>query len=135
MSGWVAPPSGWPAPATATLQGRAIHLAPLAEDIAARYFAEFPDDIERDGDAARAWEIHDTAYCLQWAILDAEGFDVLERQVAWLKRVLGARDFPLERLARNLELAADALAEALGEPGELVAAALQEAAGAVRAPA
>jgi hypothetical protein len=128
----VSSPSGWPPPATATLAGRLVELRPLAMAISNRYFAEFPDDLETYGEAARDWEVHDTAHCLHWAILDAEGLDVLSRQVAWLKRVLAARDFPLEHLARNLELAADVMTDELGHPGAQVAERLRAAAALVR---
>jgi hypothetical protein len=124
----VAPPSGSPAPETATLAGRSIALRPLAEAVADRYFAQFPDDLERYGDAARAWEVHDTQYCLQWAVLDVEGGADVEREVAWLANVLRSRGFPLERLARNLELAADVVAEQVAEPGPAVADRLRAAA-------
>jgi hypothetical protein len=111
VSGRTAPPSGWPPPAEATLGDSTIDLAPLAEGVADRYFAEHPGDLERYGaDVARAWEIHDTRYLLSWAIGDVEGREDLERQVAWLARVLEARAFPLEHLARNLELAAEVMA-------------------------
>jgi hypothetical protein len=103
----VAPPGGQ-APPAATSGG--VSLEPLAQRVAERYFAEFPDDLERYGAAARAWEVHDTQWALSWAASPAVD---LERQTAWLARVLAARDFPLERLARNLELAADVCAEVL----------------------
>jgi MFS family permease len=108
-----------------------LALGPLAEAVADRYFAEFPDDLERYGEAARAWEIHDTCYCLQWAVLDTEGFADLEREVTWLTGVLGARGFPLEHLAANLELAGDVVAERL-EGSARVARELRAAAGMVR---
>ena len=128
MSRAVAPPSGSPAPETATLGGRSIALRPLAEAVADRYFTQFPDDLDRYGEAARAWEVHDTQYCLQWAVLDVEGSADLEREVAWLASVLSARGFPLERLARNLELAADVVAERVAAPGAAVADRLRAAA-------
>jgi hypothetical protein len=128
----VAPPSGAAAPDAATLRGRRIALMPLAEAVADRYFGEFPEDLERYGDAARAWEVHDTAHCLHWAVLDVERLADLEREVALLTRVLGARGFPLEHLARNLELAADVVAERLAAPGAEVADRLRTAAAAVR---
>jgi hypothetical protein len=117
----VAPPSGAAPPATATLAGREVALLPLAEAVADRYFAEFPEDIERYGDAARAWEVHDTQYCLQWAILDVGESASLDREIAWLANILRSRGFPLEHLARNLELAADVTAEQLGDAGAAVA--------------
>jgi hypothetical protein len=127
----VAPPSGFPPPGSATLAGRPVELRPLAEEVADRYFAEFPEDLERYGDSARAWEVHDTCHCLHWAILDAEGYASLEKEVTWLADVLGARGFPLEKLARNLELAA-AVVEERVPTGALVSGRLQTAAASVR---
>jgi len=128
----VAPPSGSPAPTSATLAGRRIELTPLAEAVADRYFNEFPQDLERYGHAARAWEIHDTAHCLQWAVLDVERFADLQREIEWLANVLHARGFPLEHLARNLELAADVTNERIAEHGPAIAQRLRSAATAVR---
>jgi hypothetical protein len=133
MSGRTAPPTGAAPPASATLDGRQVALLPLAEATADRYFAEFPEDLERYGDAARAWEVHDTQYCLQWAMLDVEGFASLEREIAWLSGILRARGFPLEHLARNLELAADVVSARLAAPGGPVAHRLRAAAGTARA--
>ena len=132
MSRGPAPPSGWPAPTTATLAGEAIALTPLAEATADRYFDEFPEDVARYGEAARAWEVHDTLHCLQWAVLDVDDRADLEREVAWLANVLRSRDFPLEHLARNLELAADVVDEQLEAPGAAVAGGLRAAAATVR---
>ena len=109
-------PSGAAPPTAATVAGREIELVPLAEAVAERYFEEFPEDLERYGDAARAWEVHDTSYCLHWAALDVEGFASLDREVAWLANILRSRGFPLEHLARNLELAADVVDERLDSP-------------------
>ena len=131
MSRPVAPPSGFPPPGSATLGGRRIALLPLAEEIADRYFAEFPEDFDRYGAAARAWGVHDTCHCLHWAILDAEGYASLEKEVGWLTGVLGARGFPLEKLARNLELAAAVVEERIPSAA-LVAGRLHAAATSVR---
>jgi hypothetical protein len=131
VSRGVAPPSGAAPPATATLAGREIALVPLAEAVADRYFAEFPEDFDRYGDAARAWEVHDTCHCLHWAFLDAEGYASLEKEVNWLADVLRARGFPLEKLARNLELAAAVVQERVPS-GSLVAGRLHAAATSVR---
>jgi hypothetical protein len=92
----VAPPSGSPAPQTATLAGRSLALHRL--------------------------------HCLHWAVLDVEGSADVEREVAWLASILSARGFPLERLARNLELAADVVAEGVAAPGAAVADRLRAAA-------
>ena len=103
----VAPPSGAPAPETAD----GVDLRALGELVTNRYGREFPDEDERYDPAIwRAWCRHDAQYLLQWAILDADGTISLDEQVAWLARVLSARDFPLDRLARTLELCADAVA-------------------------
>ena len=45
------PPGGMPPPRTVELDGVTLELTPLAEAVAERYFAEFPEDVERYGDA------------------------------------------------------------------------------------
>ena len=122
-------PSGSPPPTAVTLGERKIELAPLLEAIADRYFAEFPGDLERYGTAARDWELHDTAHCINWAALDVRGFASLDRNIHWLASVLRARDFPVEQLARNLEIAAEVCDEQLSDA---VAARLRNAANHVR---
>ena len=113
----VAPPSGGTAPpATARLpDGELLHLTTLAEEISRRYWAEYADDAERYGDAGLAWCIHDNQWLLGWAVEDFEikGGHFL-RNVRWLAGVLRARDYPAERLARDLEIAA----EVVGEGGD-----------------
>ena len=126
-----APPGGWPPPDRASLGGREVLLAPLAAAVADRYFERYPEDLERYGDAAYAWEIHDTQHLLNWAIGDVEGHVELLRQVTWLAGVLEARSFPLEHLAGNLELAADEAARGLAG-GDAVANRLRAAAAHVR---
>jgi hypothetical protein len=125
-----APPSGWPPPTEAQLDGRRVELVPLAAEIADRYFTRHPEDLERYGsDVARAWEMHDTQHLVNWAIGDVEGFIVLEERVRWLADVLAARDFPLDHLADNLEIAADVM----GERSAAVAERLRNASALVRA--
>jgi hypothetical protein len=132
MSSRTAPPSGWPPPAVAQLGAAALDLGPLAEAVADRYFAAHPEDLERYGpDVARAWEVHDTRYLLSWAIGDVEDRVDLQHQVAWLARILEARNFPLAHLADNLELAGAVVAESV-DGGEPVAERLQAAAALVR---
>ena len=88
--------------------GTTIDLQPLAREICARYQAEFPDEQQRYGTAGVQWCLHDNQYLLAWALQDArDGTVVLSEQAAWLARVLAARDFPVARLARDLELAAE----------------------------
>jgi hypothetical protein len=126
-------PSGWPPPTEATLGGRPVELAPLAAEVADRYFDRHPEDLERYGsDAARAWETHDTLHLLNWAIGDVEGSVVLDEQVTWLAGVLAARDFPLDHLADNLEIAAAVVRERVAG-GTPVAERLSAAAALVRA--
>jgi hypothetical protein len=127
-----APPTGWPPPETAALGGVAVDLGPLCEEIATRYFARYPDDLDRYGsEVARAWEIHDTRHVLSWAIGDVEGRTDLNAQITWLASVLQARDFPLEHLATNLDLAAVVTAERL-DRGAQVAGRLHAAADLIR---
>jgi len=118
-----APPSGWPPPDRARLGGEEIALLPLAEKISRRYFERHPEDLERYGDVARDWEVHDTLHLLNWAIGDVEGHVELEEQVAWLAGVLEAREFPLEHLASNLDLSADVTAEAMAPVADRLRAA------------
>jgi hypothetical protein len=105
-----APPSGWPPPTHARLGEETLDLEALAAAVSERYFERFPEDLERYGDAARAWELHDTQHLLDWAIGDVQGFVDLSEQALWLAGILAARDFPVEHLAVNLELAADVMA-------------------------
>jgi hypothetical protein len=125
------PPGGWPPPGRARLGGREVELQPLASAVSERYFERYPEDLERYGELARQWEVHDTQHLLNWAIGDVEGHVELERQVGWLAGVLEARDFPLEHLAGNLELAAETVEAELADAGAL-AGRLRDAAAHVR---
>ena len=107
----LAAPSGAAAPIDVTApDGSVVDLRDLAKEVCRRYRDEFPDEEQRYGDAGQAWCLHDNQYILHWALLDAQDLTSLDRQVAWLGRVLAARDFPLDRLARDLELCADVVA-------------------------
>jgi|tagenome__1003787_1003787.scaffolds.fasta_scaffold20674767_2 hypothetical protein len=123
----VAPPSGMAAPAHARLYGERVALTPLAEAIADRYFAEFPEDLEAYGEAGRLWEIYDTSHVLQWAFLDVEELCDFGREIAWLTDVLKARGFPLNHLFRNLVISADVVLEQLGQRAAPVAERLRAA--------
>ena len=118
------PPSGAAPPATAELGGGdVLDLRSLAEEICSRYRAEFPDEQESYGYAGMAWCVHDNQHIVNWAVTDANGLGGLERQIDWLAGVLQARDFPLARLRRDLEIAAAVLEEAgARRPAELLAA-------------
>jgi hypothetical protein len=112
-------------------QAGGLDLRAMADRVTERYGVEYPDEDERyDPEVWRAWCRHDTQYLLQWAVLDVEQTTSLDRQVAWLAGVLEARGFPLDRLARTLELAAD---EADAEQRDDVADQLRSAAEGVRA--
>jgi len=102
-----------------------MFLAPLAYEICRRYRAEFPDEQERYGDAGIAWCVHDTQYLLAWAVLDLDLKGHFAESVTWLARLLAARDFPLDRLARDLELAAEAVDEEYGAKAKKVVAVLR----------
>jgi hypothetical protein len=119
------PPSGSPAPVTAELRdGEELDLRTLAQEICRRYRDEFPDEQARYGDAGMAWCVHDNQHLLNWAVAESNGYGGFERQLTWLAGVLEARDFPLERLARDLDIAAAVLNE-LGtrqpRPSEILA--------------
>ena len=86
-----------------------IELADAAAEICRRYALEFADEEERYGEAWMPWCRHDTQHILNWAALDVAGFDDLDRQLDWLWRVLAARDFPADRLARCVEVAAEVM--------------------------
>jgi hypothetical protein len=109
----VEPPSGAAPPTRAVLVGAdaPVELVPLAEEICRRYRDEFPDEEGRYGDAGMAWCVHDNQHILGWAVGARNGYVDLRKELAWLARVLEARDFPIERLARNLEIAAAVAAE------------------------
>ena len=120
MTSRLEPPSGQPPPTEARLgDGEALDLAMLAREICRRYRSEYPDEKERYGDAGNAWCVHDNQHLLNWAAGQVNGYVEFEREVAWLARVLEARDFPLDRLARNLDIGADVVREQVGgAPGE-----------------
>ena len=124
----VEPPSGMAPPAQARLaDGRIVNLLALAEEITDRHLADHPEEVERYGDAGRAWGIHDNQHLLNWAILDARGVTSLVEQVQWLARVLDARGYPLPSLRDDLLTAAAVLREQgdpeLEVPAERLAAA------------
>jgi hypothetical protein len=125
----LAPPKGDPPPTAARLPGGdPIDLEALAQEVCRRYRSEFPDERERYGDAGIAWCVHDNQHILNWAVLARTGDVDLDRELAWLARVLAARDFPLERLVRNLEIAADVVREHLGDDRGAIADGLLAAA-------
>jgi hypothetical protein len=124
------PEGGEPPPVTASLvEGETIDLVVIARHICQRYQLEFPDERGRYGPAGNAWCVHDNQHLLNWAAETVLGSFDMREQVAWLAGVLTARSFPVERLARNLDIAADvAVVHIPGGPGRQVADVLTDAA-------
>lgn len=111
--------------------GEVLDLVALATRVSDRYEEEFPDELARYGAAGRLWCLHDNQHLLNWAAWQLGGHVVLREQVDWLAGVLAARDYPLDRLARDLEICADVVtAEVAG--GTELAALLADAAISVR---
>ncbi len=125
-----APPSGYPAPTDASLgHDTTLHLVPLATEICRRYRDEFPDEQERYGDAGIAWCLHDNQHLLNWGAGAVRGLIEMNPEVAWLAGVLEARDFPVERLVRNLEIGADVVLEHVkSQEGQRLSVVLRDAA-------
>jgi hypothetical protein len=104
----VAPPSGMPPPVTvASPTDQELDLRALAVQGCKAYEAEFPDNQERYGPAGFQWCVHDSQHLINWAALSLTGTLSFHDELAWLARILEARDFPLDRLARHLELLAE----------------------------
>jgi hypothetical protein len=128
------PPSGVNPPQTFELEnGTEVDLGPLASQLCDLYYDIYPDDLERYGAAGRAWCEHDSRYLLAWGLEDARAGTVdCTEQVQWLGRVLANRSFPIERLARHVELTASvARSSGLGEVGDLAATRMSQAAAAL----
>ncbi|GAB3665692.1 hypothetical protein GCM10027596_32090 [Nocardioides korecus] len=126
------PPTGLNPPTTAPgPDGTTLDLVLLAEQVCTLYYTEYADEDERYGEAGRAWCRHDNQHLLSWAAESVEGFVDLHREVTWLAGVLEAREFPVDRLARNLELGAEVVRLRVPQ-GEDLAGALVGAARMVR---
>lgn len=110
-----------------------LDLVALAQAICERYRLEFPDERERYGDAGNAWCVHDNQHILNWAAEYVNGDLDIRQEVAWLATLLEARDFPTDRLARDLDIGAEVVIGQVGGPGGLeLAAVLADTAGFVR---
>jgi hypothetical protein len=129
-------PPGGDAPPTAAWVGNEeepLDLPALARAICRRYRREFPDEETRYGEAGNAWCVHDNQYLLNWAAEAVSGYVDMLNEVTWLAAVLEARDFPLARLARNLEIGAEVVLDDVGgSSGRQLADVLAEAAAFVR---
>jgi hypothetical protein len=129
------PPSGGDAaPLSAVLaDGQPLDLVVLATEICRRYREEFPDEAQRYGDAGNAWCVHDNQHLLNWAVEAVNDESDMKNEVAWLASVLESRGFPIERLARNLDLAGDIAGDQLAGPdNDRVSGVLEDAAEFVR---
>ncbi len=100
-----APPSGMAPPgAVLTTTGETVQLIPLAEEVAGRHLEGHPEDVTRYGEKlAWQWCVHDMQHVLAWAITDQE----FRGQLAWLARILDARDYPVNNLFDCVLTAAD----------------------------
>ena len=107
------PQGGTPPPAVGELpSGDKLVLTPLAAEIGRRFYAEFPDELERYGDVGREWCQHDNQWLLAWAVEDVGvGGAHFANNVRWLAGILRARGYPVERLSRDLDIAGDVVAE------------------------
>jgi hypothetical protein len=112
------PPSGGDdAPQHALLgKGNTLDLVALAGEICRRYRLEYPDKQQRYGDAGIAWCVHDNQYLLDWAVRSVTEYFDMDERVAWLASVLESRDFPTERLARNLDIGAAVIVSEVTAP-------------------
>lgn len=102
-----------------TPDGREIDLVRVARTACLEFVAEFPDYATRYGPAGVPWCLHDNQHILNWAILSLDGSVKFERELAWLARVLEARDFPLAQLTRGVELLAAAVRQEYADLGKV----------------
>lgn len=88
------------------------HMLGLAESVCAEFYRLFPNTDERYGGRGRAYCTHDNAYLAAWIVsaVELDSPATLARDVTWLADLLAAREFPMDRFVRNLELVADAVA-------------------------
>jgi hypothetical protein len=95
----------------------------IAREIARRHRLEFPDEADRYGERGLEWCVYDNQWLLSWAIMATAGWDDFHARLAWLAWLAGileSRGYPLARLARDLEIAADVTtAAAIAEPDPL----------------
>ncbi len=110
------PTSGQPPPRTARVEKTQLDLEALAAEVCDRYHAEFTDEEAKYGGAGREWCRHDNQWLLFWGVNDILGLDELDRQALWLAGVLRSRDFPIDRLVRNLQIAADVVTARVPAP-------------------
>jgi hypothetical protein len=77
--------------------------------------------------------VHDNQHILNWAAESVNGELDIRAEIAWLATLLEARDFPTDRLARDLDIGAEVVLGRVGGPGaQDIAAVLSDTAGFVR---
>ena len=132
----VLPPAGGDDPpriSAPLAQGDPLDLESLAGRICRQYRHEFPDEKGRYGDAGNAWCVHDNQHLLNWAVETVNGYFDIKQEVAWLAKILAARDFPTDRLARTLDIGATVvLDQVTGDPAVQLAGVLTDTATFVR---
>jgi hypothetical protein len=131
------PPAGGDEPPSVSAPlgraGPALDLVALATEICRRYRHEFPDEQGRYGDAGNQWCVHDTQHLLNWGVEAVNGHLDINHEVSWLASVLEARGFPIDRLARTLDLGAEVILAQVDEaPAARLAPVLTSAASYVR---
>jgi hypothetical protein len=93
--------------------GGPLDLVALAAEVCRRYRLEFPDERRRYGAAGVAWCLHDNQHLLNWAVESVNGELDMNHEVSWLANVLETRGFPISRLARTLDIAAEVVRDQL----------------------
>jgi hypothetical protein len=127
-------PSGGAPPSSATLpDGSVLELAPIAREIARRHSREFPDEADRYGARGLEWCVYDNQWLLSWAIMAARGWVGFHAQLEWLAGILESRGYPVDRLAGDLEIAADVTTDAIIAEPAAVCEVLLSGAAAIRA--
>lgn len=111
------------------------HMLELAESVCSEYYRLYPDTDERYGGRGRAYCAHDNAYLAAWIVnsVELDSPAMLAHDAQWLADLLAARDFPMERFVRNLELVADAVVNAGLAPAAAVESMVRPVADAILA--
>ncbi|MGO9956027.1 MAG: hypothetical protein ACLP50_08600 [Solirubrobacteraceae bacterium] len=113
-------PSGEKPPSSAiSPRGEELDLVAVAKLTCSAYDAEFSDERARYGPAGLQWCRHDNQHLLNWAVISLTYGISFENELAWLARILEHRQFPLQRLARDLELLSGALTTAYPDEQEV----------------
>ena len=97
-------------PVTARLSdGTQLDVLALAREIASEHLERHPEELERYGEAVRAWCVHDNQHLVNWAVLDLGGWLDLDERLRWLTNILTSRGYPLQSLLDDLQTAAAVL--------------------------